>query len=379
MIVPPVAIPADAADLTLSFWFSRLGQELVPDGNSFADMSVSLSTDPFIGMALFDVVSHNALRGWMPFRGHLRADDLAAFRGQTAYLRFAVQFTGDTDVTYFLDDVSLIAADVHTTAEPLPAALAGDGARPLVLLQRNAANPDGLTVVRLDTDGTKPMAIDTGLHRMPRLPCWSPDGSAIAVVDDDLFSHDPAVVPALKARIWLSVVRPDGTGRREVFATQGLEGQLGACRPTARHASRARSADQGIRWSPDGALRVPSARGTATPGASPGTTRPSRRRIEQRRSDRTSPRRLVRAGWGSSGPCCSSGPARYPDYEPPACGRATRRSGQRRRPHPPAPSDLLVGGDLSRRPGADGHRFVTARGSTARATTRTASSSGARP
>src|SRR6185369_15412882 len=53
MIVQPVAIPADAADLTLSFWFSRLGQELVPDGNSSADMSVSLSTDPFIGMALF--------------------------------------------------------------------------------------------------------------------------------------------------------------------------------------------------------------------------------------------------------------------------------------------------------------------------------------
>src|SRR5262245_32598936 len=30
MIVQPVAIPADAADLTLSFWFSRFGQELSP-------------------------------------------------------------------------------------------------------------------------------------------------------------------------------------------------------------------------------------------------------------------------------------------------------------------------------------------------------------
>jgi hypothetical protein len=128
--------------------------------------------------------------------------------------------------------VSLVAADVRTTGELLPAALAGD-ARPLVLLQRNAANPDGLTVVRLDTDGTKPMAIDTGLYRMPRLPCWSPDGSAIAVVDDDLFSHDPALPSASKARISrLSVVRPDGTGRREVFATQGLEGSGSvSCQP----------------------------------------------------------------------------------------------------------------------------------------------------
>src|SRR5262245_12751985 len=88
MIVEQVAIPADATDLTLSFWFSRLGQELTPDGNSVADMSVSMSTDPFLSMALFGVVSHNAFRGWMPFRGHLRADDLADFRGQTAYLRF---------------------------------------------------------------------------------------------------------------------------------------------------------------------------------------------------------------------------------------------------------------------------------------------------
>src|SRR5262245_28001115 len=31
VIVQPVAIPADASDLTLSFWFSRLGPDLSPD------------------------------------------------------------------------------------------------------------------------------------------------------------------------------------------------------------------------------------------------------------------------------------------------------------------------------------------------------------
>src|SRR5262245_40776970 len=225
VLVQPVTLPADATDLTLSFWFSRLGADLDPQGNSVADLSVSLTTDPSIGTELFDVVSHNVLRGWMPFRGHLTADDLAAVRGQNAYLRFAVQYTGDSDVTYYLDDVSLVAADVHTQAEPLPAALAGDGARPLVLLQRNPANPDGLTVVRLDTDGTKPLPIDTGLYHGPRLPRWAPDGSAIAVVDDDVSPHDNSVPATLKARISrLSVMRPDGTGRREVFATQGLPG-----------------------------------------------------------------------------------------------------------------------------------------------------------
>src|SRR5262245_12970152 len=259
VIVQQVAIPADATDLTLSFWFSRLGPELVPDGNSFADLSVSLSTDPSFGMALFDVVSHNVLRGWMPFRGKLRSDDLAALRGQAAYLRFAVQYAGDSDVAYFLDDVSLVAADVRTQAGPLPAALAGDGSRPLVLLQRNPANPDGLTVVRLDTDGTNPMPIDTGLYHMPRIPRWSPDGSAVTVVDDDVTPHDDSVPATLRARISrLSVVGPDGTGRREVFATQGLEGTSGSppfCQPPQCVDTPRAALDQiikGVDWSPDG-------------------------------------------------------------------------------------------------------------------------------
>src|SRR5262249_53485739 len=61
VLVQPVVLPADAADLTLSFWYSRLGPDLDPNGNSVADLSVSLSTDPSFGMAFFDVVSHNVL------------------------------------------------------------------------------------------------------------------------------------------------------------------------------------------------------------------------------------------------------------------------------------------------------------------------------
>jgi hypothetical protein len=163
VLVQPVAIPADATTLTLTFWFSRLGPDIPPDGNRVADMSVSLSTDPFFTTALFDIVEHNVLRGWMPFRGTLHADAVAQFRGQTAYLRFAVGYTGDYDIAYFIDDVSLVVGEVQTQPEPMPAALAGDGSRPLVLLQRNPANPDGLTVVRLVTEGTNPLDVETGL------------------------------------------------------------------------------------------------------------------------------------------------------------------------------------------------------------------------
>ena len=86
-----------------------------------------------------------------------------------------------------------------------------------MLLQQNPASPDGLTVVRLETDGSKPLAIDTGRYHDPRIPRWSPDGSAVAVLDDDLFPHTGNVPANLKARITrLSVVRPDGGGRREV-------------------------------------------------------------------------------------------------------------------------------------------------------------------
>jgi hypothetical protein len=147
-------------------------------------------------------------------------------------------------------------------------------------LQRNPANQDGLTVVRLDTDGTKPLPIDTGLYHMPRLPRWSPDGSAIALVDDDVFPHDVAVPATLKARISrLSVVRPDGTGRREVFATQGLQGTSGSppfCRPPQCVDTPRAALDQiikGVEWSPDGrALAVTICAATATTGASPETT-----------------------------------------------------------------------------------------------------------
>jgi hypothetical protein len=372
VIVQPVVIPADATDLTLSFWFSRLGPDLAPDGNSVADMSVSLSPDPSLGMALFDVVSHNVLRGWMPFRGHLRSDDLAALRGQNAYLRFAVQYTGDSDVAYFLDDVSLVAGDVHTQAEPLPAALTGDGSRPLVLVQRNQANQDGLAVVRLDTDGTHRLQIDTGLYNMPRLPHWSPDGSAIAVVDDDVFPADAAVPATLKARISrLSVVRPDGTGRREVFATQGLEGTSGSppfCRPPQCVDTPRAALDQlikGVEWSPDGRTLA--------------VTICARNRYHWGESDDDTCRvGLVdattgavirddldgwfRPDWSPTGRMLFNGPARYPTYEQ----RGVWEGDPSATPPTqdlivPAPTDLLIDGDRLPTWAPDGRHFVTAR------------------
>ena len=372
VIAQPVAIPPDATDLTLSFWFSRLGPDLAPDGNSVADLSVSLSTDPSFGMALFDVVSHNVLRGWMPFRGHLRSDDLAALRGQNAYLRFAVQYTGDSGVTYFLDDVSLVTGDVHTQAEPLPAALAGDGSRPLVLLQRNPANPDGLTVVRLDSDGTKPLPIDTGLYHEPRIPRWSPDGSAIAVVDDDVSPHDDSVPAILKARITrLSVVRPDGTGRREVFATQGLEGTSGSppfCRPPQCVDTPRPALDQiikGVEWSPDGRTLA--------------VTICARNRYFWGESDDDSCRvgivdattgAVIRddldgwfgPDWSPTGGVLFTGPARYPTYEQ----RGVWEGDPSVTPPTqdlilPAPLDLLIDGDRLPTWAPDGRHFITAR------------------
>jgi len=372
LIVQEVTIPADATALTLSFWFSRLGPDLDPQGNSVADLSVSLSTDPFIGTALFDVVSHNVLRGWMPFRGNLGSDDLAAFRGKDAYLRFAVQYTGDSDVTYFLDDLSLVAADVRTQAEPLPADLAGDGSRPLVLLQRNAANPDGLTVVRLDTDGTNALPVDTGLYKMPRLPRWSPDGSAITVVDDDVSPHDDSVRATLRARISrLSMVAPDGSGRREIFATPGLEGTSGSppfCRPPQCFDTPRAAIDQiikGVAWSPDGTALA--------------ATICVRSRYWWGESDDDSCRvELVdtttgaairddldgwfRPDWSPTGRMLFNGPAKYPDYDlrgvwegdpsvtPPSQALIL-----------PAPLDLVVDGDRLPTWAPDGRHFVTAR------------------
>ena len=372
VLVQPVTIPADAGDLTLSFWFSRLGPDLDPQGNSVADLSVSLSTDPFFATALFDVVTHNVLRGWMPFRGHLAADDLAAVRGQTMYLRFAVSFTGDSGITYFVDDVSLVAADVRTQAEPLPPALAGDGSRPLVLLQQNPANTSGLTVVRLDTDGTKPQAIDTGSNHAPRIPRWAPDGSRIAVVDDDVFPRDNTVPASLKAHISrLSVLRPDGSGRHEIAATTGMTGTSGTppfCIPPQCVDLPRPALDQvikGVEWSPDGrqlAITI-CARSRYFWGESDDDL--CRVAIVDATSGDVVRNDLdgwFRPDWSATGGVLFTGPARFPDYTI----RGVFQGDPSATPPGeqlilPAPTDLLIGGDRLPTWAPDGRHFVTAR------------------
>ena len=372
VLVQPVAIPADATDLTVSFWFSRLGPELDPQGNTLADMSVSLATDPVFGGTLLDVVSHNVLRGWTPFRGHLGAADVAPFRGQTTYLRFAVHYTADYAVTYYLDDVSLLAADVRTEPAPLPPGLAGDGTRPLVLLQRNPASAEGLTVVRLDTDGTKPLAIDTGRYHEPRIPRWSADGSRIAVVDDDVTPYDAGVPASLKARITrLSVLNPNGTGRREIFATAGLQGSTGSppfCRPPQCVELPRAALDQvikGVEWSPDGATLAVTicARNRYHWGESTDDT--CRVAIVDAASGAVVRDDLdgwFRADWSTHGRMLFNGPVRHPDYDvrgvwegdpsvvPPAQELIL-----------PASLDLLAGGDRLPTWAPDGRHFVTAR------------------
>jgi hypothetical protein len=308
----------------------------------------------------------------MPFRGHLRSEDLAAMRGQNAYLRFAVQYTGDSDVAYAVDDVSLAAADVHTQAAPLPGALAGDGSRPLVLVQRNPANQDGLAVVRLDSDGTQRLQIDTGLYNMPRLPHWSPDGSAIAVVDDDVSPADATVPATLKARISrLGVIGPDGTGRREVFATQGLEGTSGSppfCRPPQCVDTPRAALDQiikGVDWSPDGKTLAVTicARNRYFWGESgDDTCRVALVDATTGAVIRDDLDGWFRPDWGSTGHVLFNGPARYPDYDL----RGVWEGDMSVTPPTqqlivPAPLDLLIDGDRLPTWAPDGRHFVTTR------------------
>jgi Tol biopolymer transport system component len=294
------------------------------------------------------------------------------FLGQTAYLRFAVPYTGDYDVAYFIDDVSLVPGDVHTQAAPLPAALAGDGSRALVLLQRNPANPDGLTVVRLDTDGTNPLAIDTGLLHEPRVPRWSPDGSTIAVLDDDVSPHDITVPASLKARITrLSVMRRDGSHRQEIFSTQGLQGTTGSppfCMPPQCVDLPRAAIDQvikGVDWSPDG--RAIAATICARSRYHWGESDDDMCRVEivdaaSGAVIRDDLEGWFRPDWGSAGRMLFNGRAQYPDYTlrgvwegDPSATPATQEL------IVPAPVDLLVGGDRLPTWAPDGRHFVTAR------------------
>jgi hypothetical protein len=83
--------------------------------------------------------------------------------------------------------VQVSGAAVRTTAAPLPAALRGDGSRPLAVIRAAAGNAFRTRLDRIDTDGRNPQLIYPGQLSAVARPVWSHSGRRIGLIDGNTY------------------------------------------------------------------------------------------------------------------------------------------------------------------------------------------------
>jgi hypothetical protein len=211
-----VTIPANAEAVTVSFWYSRVGDPIWPLG-------VSLGEYGFLGN--IDTVN---LTGWHLYRHTLDANDLASVRGKTVPLILEVSFNiGDIALPpaerpgFYVDNVRVVAAIERTTASPRPATLTSDGTKPIVYYDGQLGG-----IARMNADGSGGQRIDNDAMGELLTPVWSSRGDKIALRKRWLtpeVSNDPQVNQAEIAIIY--ALNANGSGLREIYRTTGLPGR----------------------------------------------------------------------------------------------------------------------------------------------------------
>lgn len=240
-----VSIPADAQDVTISFWYSRVG-------NPIWDLSISLAESG--GFGYLDTVYTDNLPGWHLYRYELTLEQLERVRGQTPLLTLASQYTPTTRGApeadrpgFYIDDVRVVATRERTEEAPRPANLRSDGSAPIVYLDGRMGG-----IARMEADGSGARL----LYRGPTTafsPAWSSAGDQVAVIEGLLTPEgntSPTVNPARISRI-VAVDARTGVAR-EVYRTAGLAGSRPSV-PTPGNPERSALdvVASSVTWSPD--------------------------------------------------------------------------------------------------------------------------------
>ncbi len=219
-------IPTDASDVTLSFWYQVQGD--YPVGK----VNIALGTQPVDilgGRHLFGVLEMNDLMpGWHLFRQNMRQADVDRLRGQTLYLQLYIQFSAPAANNWamYFDDFRITPYTELAASAPFPVDLAGDGARPLVLLGNGSA-AGKIGIYRIDTDGGNRVRI-ADLSTSPANPSWSPDGKLIAY-ENGWISPETPLPPNSQEFVALAsqihVMNADGSAPRQIFRLPGNPGR----------------------------------------------------------------------------------------------------------------------------------------------------------
>lgn len=256
-----IRAPSNATNLTLSFWYSRVGD--YGANSTFWTLTVNLVTsDGGDEIRILDTITSDATGGWNNARWELAPADAARVAGREFDLNLSVPYAlgADDDLAYYIDDLEIIPAKVRTaiTAQP-PAALTDDNTRPLVGIGIVNGQQRAL---RGDLDGS-----DLQVVGAPRSggtifeARWSADGRRIAIREDTL-KPEPGENPSVTwAQIsTLTIVDQDGGAAREVYRTPGkrlVPGNPPGCRAPRTDCVRTDdpASDNKIgehHWSPDG-------------------------------------------------------------------------------------------------------------------------------
>jgi hypothetical protein len=213
-----VSIPAEAEDVTISFWYSRVG-------NPVWDLSVNLAEPGAYGGYIASVATNN-LPGWHQFRYELTLDQLERVRGRTVQLKLASSYTAsppsvpDAELPgFYIDDVRVVTVRERMAESPRPADLASDGTAPIVYFDAQLGG-----IARMEADGSGRRLLYAN-QPSPRSPAWSSAGNGVAVIEDWLTPEgivDNTVNRAKISRI--KIVDAVSGAAHEIYRTAGLPG-----------------------------------------------------------------------------------------------------------------------------------------------------------
>ncbi len=269
-----IAIPTNVDALTISFWYSRRGAYFDDDSifDSGGQLAIKLATNPLDGVLstpndiAVGSITPTSHRGWHFFRQRLDATDLAELRSglagnDTIFLTFGLSgfyedeiFQSGDEVAYYIDLIEVVPDTVVTQASPLPADLAAIDNQPLIMTKYDPNHPspvegNSFSIIRLNPDGSNPVAIYPGLLALPTLPTWSNDGQRIAVTDRTVSNPTNLYASGLVSAF--STLNPDGSNVTEIFQTLGGGGNLDSSVPPELQLPNLNSRITGIEWSPD--------------------------------------------------------------------------------------------------------------------------------